>query len=128
MCKISEHKKKLIEKLPMKYGISSSMVLWLTRETTYSIACHIIPNVYLLVHKRPLLQNDMKPKRPKSTKRLQTRRPFASSQCFNRRNYKLNSGQRHLLRGEVSGPLHKVCLFCGAALVGARRVHILKTI
>jgi hypothetical protein len=27
MCKISEHEKKLIEKLPTKYRISSSMVL-----------------------------------------------------------------------------------------------------
>lgn len=81
---------------------------------TYSIACPVIPDVYQLLNKRPPLPNDTKPKHPKSTKGFQTRRPFASSQCFGRRNYKPNSHRRHrqqravvpslpLLHGSSSG-------------------------
>ena len=58
--KISEHDR-LIKKQLTKYRVLNSMVLCLTRETTYSITYHIIPNTYLLPDKMPLLQNDKVP-------------------------------------------------------------------
>src|ERR1700683_5843225 len=131
MCKISEHEKKLIEKLPTKYRISSSIgTLVNSRNDIFNRMSrnnqHISTDPQkAIAAKRHEAQTSKIHERITNEKAW--RRPFASSQCFDRRNYKLNSGQRHLLRGEVSGPLHKVCLFCGAALVGARRVHILKT-
>jgi len=60
------------------------------------------------------------PKHPKSTKGLQMRRPFTSSQCFNRRNYKPNLSRWHHLKwGQATSlTLQQVCLFCRATLAG----------
>ena len=74
-------------------------------QTTYTITHHVIPNTYLLDKRQKATTATWQgPKHLKSTKGLQMRRPFTSSQCFNRRNYKPNLSQWHHL---IMGASHK---------------------